>query len=141
MSESELFAESSEAFLERFNGLTDSVLRSVEVRSRYGWFSKPAPDEPEVGTAAVMISCRDAVAGDWTNLHIRISDVVEGRIGELGSSSSSVISGGVKLVWSEGTCFIGFDMWESSVDVAMVRAATIYLAGRRVFWSTTPYDR
>jgi hypothetical protein len=138
-----LTANTTQALLTKFQDCYDGVLRKVEVTYAYGWFTRPAPSQPETTRMVVLLSVRDwQSGGEWCNLLIELVDVQEFRLVEVHRGYHNVLSDGLKLAWFDDQIWVDLSADDNDKQsVESFRKASRYIAARHMSWKLEPYDR
>jgi hypothetical protein len=122
------------AFLDRFCGGSDGVIRSFTITFRYRLQKETS--------GIVCISVKDIQCEEnegWVNLVIELNDIVEFTMRE-STISYQVISSEIHILESDGLLYIDFGgCVEQPSSVNEIRKSEFYCASKLASWRLEPY--
>lgn len=124
-----LTSEQVPAFLARFHGFQNGLLRSVELRHREGGRR----------TAALAVATRDAQGSrddGWVTVLLHLEDVREFRLQESAATAGALLSHGLHVSWFEGLLAVDVGrLAKAPESLSVQRSSEFYLCGRSLAWS------
>jgi len=133
----EVLPSNAKQFLERFQNLYDSVIRTVKIS--FGQVRDRRATGVSRGVLVVLSAQDQTVAENdgWVNLSLEIEAVTEIVLVE-GKTTSVVLSNGLSMGFFDGEIFLAFDAEAESIDE--FRTSNFLVVGEKCTWATSSYQ-